>query len=925
MALVGWMMIEEPPRRNRLDREMPLGRRMRAGWPPGSGGLIKAGHPGEVAGNLSGSMNDTGSMNQKMTAAELRRVFTEFFTERDHQVIPSASLIPHDQTLLFVNSGMVPFKSFFVGEEKPSHPRAVSVQKCVRAGGKHNDLDEVGRTSRHLTFFEMMGNFSFGDYFKEQAIPQAWEFFTEVLGLDPERLWVTVHTSDDEAEDIWANTVGIPMERIQRLGDDNWWRMADTGPNGPSSEIFWDKGSEYGPEGGPANPEADERYVEIWNLVFMQFETDENGDSTPLPKPSIDTGAGLERILSVLQGKDSVFEIDEIARLISRASEITGYEIGADDNSDLALRVLAEHARTMTFLISDGVFPSNEDRGYVLRRIMRRAIRFAYLLGVTDLVTPSLVDTVVEIMEKDYPQLTASHELVRATVGREETQFRRTLANGLRILDEQLEQIETGGELPGSVAFLLHDTYGFPYEVTEEVILERGYTLDRAGFETDMAEQRERAKAARKGIVQAADHEQVQTLVDGGGLTEFVGRDELSEVPTNIQLLTGLGTKTVSIFLDRSPFYAESGGQVGDTGTIITDSGTATVLDTVYAVPGVQRHLVRITDGQIVAGQKATASVDTDRRDAIRRHHTGTHILHWALREVLGNHVQQQGSMVSPERLRFDFSHFEPVTPDQIAAIEDMVNAELLKNSPVKHPEVSKDEAEKMGAIAFFGDKYGDLVRVLDAGPSLEFCGGTHVSALGDIGLLKIISEGSIGSNLRRVEAVTGTGAIDLLRHEQAIISQAAAVLNVPTGDVLDGLGKRLTEMKALKSEVADLKGQLAAGQAEALVDKAVDGVVIARVDGIGRDELKELAVALRDQEGIRAAVLGGAPTGGGAALVAAVTGDSGLHAGELIAAGSSAIKGGGGKAPDLAMAGGKDPEGLDQALTLARSAAGLS
>ncbi len=434
-----------------------------------------------------------------MKANELRKAFTEFFIQRDHQLIPSASLIPHDQTLLFVNSGMVPFKPYFVGEERPPHPRAVSVQKCVRAGGKHNDLDEVGRTARHLTFFEMMGNFSFGDYFKEQAIPDAWEFCTEVLGLDPERLWVTVHLSDDEAEEIWAETVGVPRERIQRLDEDNWWRMADTGPNGPCSEIFWDKGPAYGPDGGPANPAADARYIEIWNLVFMQFETDENGNSTSLPKPSIDTGAGLERILSVLQGKDSVFEIDEMERLIDAASAVTGYSIGADADSDLALRVLAEHARTMTFLISDGVFPSNEDRGYVLRRIMRRAVRFAYLLGVDSLVTPTLVDAVVDIMGVDYPQLVTTHELVRGVVEREETQFRRTLANGLKILDDQLAEVPEGGELPGSVAFLLHDTYGFPYEVTEEVVSERGFRVDRAGFEADMAEQRERAKASRKG------------------------------------------------------------------------------------------------------------------------------------------------------------------------------------------------------------------------------------------------------------------------------------------------------------------------------------------------------------------------------------------------------------------------------------------
>jgi len=857
-----------------------------------------------------------------MNANELRTAFTEFFTDRDHQLIPSASLIPHDQTLLFVNSGMVPFKPYFVGEERPSHPRAVTVQKCVRAGGKHNDLDEVGRTARHLTFFEMMGNFSFGDYFKETAIPQAWEFFTKKLELDPERLWVTVHLSDDEAEEIWAETVGVPRERIQRLDEDNWWRMADTGPNGPCSEIFWDKGPAYGPEGGPANPEADERYVEIWNLVFMQFETDENGVSTPLPKPSIDTGAGLERILSVLQGTDSVFEIDEMARLIEVASAVTGYSIGADENSDLALRVLAEHARTMTFLISDGVFPSNEDRGYVLRRIMRRAVRFAYLLGVTELVTPTLVNAVVEIMGTDYPQLVTTHETVLGVVEREEAQFRRTLANGLKILDEQLADVADGGELPGSVAFLLHDTYGFPYEVTEEVVVERGYSVDRAGFDTDMSEQRERAKANRKGVRQDADFEQVQVLMDDAGITEFVGR-ETTESEAKVLLVTGRDSGDVSVFLDRSPFYAESGGQVGDTGTITTETGTATVTDTVYAVPGIHRHVVEITRGDLLPGQTATAAIDVDRRNQIRRNHTATHVLHWALRQTLGDHVQQQGSYVGPDRLRFDFSHFEPLTLEQTQAIEDLANREILVNQATDHPEVTKAEAEEMGAIAFFGDKYGEMVRVLRAGPTLEFCGGTHVSALGDIGLVKIVSEGSIGSNLRRIEAVTGNGTIEVLREAQAVVDEAAELLNVPRGDVVDGLGKRLGEIKDMKSEISALKRQLAGSQAADLASQAVGGVVIARVDGVSRDELKDLAVALRDQPNVDVVVLGGAPDGGGAVLVAATAPD-GPAAGDLIADAAKAIKGGGGKGGDLAMAGGKDPEGVDAALALARTAAGL-
>ncbi len=859
-----------------------------------------------------------------MKAKELRKAFTDFFVERDHQRIPSASLIPHDETLLFVNSGMVPFKPYFVGEEKPDHNRAVTVQKCVRAGGKHNDLDEVGRTTRHLTFFEMMGNFSFGDYFKEDAIPMAWKLVTEVFGLDPDRLWVTVHLTDDEAAEIWEKTVGVPAERIQRLDEDNWWRMADTGPNGPCSEIFWDMGPEFGEDGGPEFGSED-RFIEIWNLVFMQFETDEKGDSHPLPKPSIDTGAGLERILMVLQGKGTVFEIDEMARLVAAAEEITGYQLGADENSDLALRVLAEHARTMAFLISDGVFPSNEDRGFVLRRIMRRAIRFAYLLGVQDLVTGRLVDTVVEIMGEDYPQLVTTHELIRSVVEREETQFRRTLASGSNILDEQLSKLEPGGELPGSVAFLLHDTYGFPFEVTAEVVAERGFSVDRAGFESDMADQRTRAKEARKGVVQAADFEQVQALVEQNGQTEFVGRDELTDVSASVLLVTGIGTDTVSVFTDRTPMYAESGGQIGDTGTITTETGTATVRDTVYAVPGVHRHVIESVTGEILPGQQATISIDVERRDRIRRNHTGTHLLHWALQQVLGDHVKQQGSMVGPERLRFDFSHFDPVTPEQIQEIEDLVNSQILINPTTEHPEVTKAKAEEMGAIAFFGDKYGDLVRVLRAGPSLEFCGGTHVKALGDIGLLKIVSESSIGSNLRRVEGVTGAGAIDLLRTEQAVVEEAASRLNVPRVDLLDGLTKRLDEMAELREQVKTMQGQLAVSQAGDLADAAVNGVVVARMDGMSRDALKDLAVAIRDREEVNAVVLGGAADGGGAALVAAVTPGSDPQAGALIAEGAKAIKGGGGKGADLAMAGGKDPDGVDAALDLARQAAGIA
>ncbi len=854
-----------------------------------------------------------------MKANELRRAFTDYFTARGHVATPSASLIPHDSTLLFVNSGMVPFKPYFVGDEQPPSSRAVSIQKCVRAGGKHNDLDEVGRTQRHLTFFEMMGNFSFGDYFKELAIPMAWEFVTEVLGLDAERLWVTVHLTDDEAEEIWATDVGVPRERIQRLDEDNWWRMADTGPNGPSSEIFWDKGPRYGPDGGPANPEADERYVEIWNLVFMQFETDESGESRSLPKPSIDTGAGLERILSVLQGKDSVFEIDEMASLIETAEAVTGRRLGDDELTDLALRVLAEHARTMTLLISDGVFPSNEDRGYVLRRIMRRAVRYAYLLGVEDLVTPRLVDAVVEIMGDAYPELRENHQFVRGVVEREEKRFRETLRTGSQLLDAELARLGRAAELPGSVVFQLHDTYGFPLEVTEEIVAERGGTIDRTGFDTAMAAQRQRAKAAAKFGSAGDDTTDYGAIAAERGTTEFVGRDVFDTSATVVAAVPA------GIVLDRTPFYAESGGQIGDTGSLEWAEGAAAVIDTTYGAPGLILHRVAEGTELPAEGTEVRASIDIDRRNAIRRNHTATHLVHHALRAVLGDHVKQQGSLVGPDRLRFDFSHYEGLTPDQIAAVESMVNAEILANPPARHFETTMDHARELGAVAFFGDKYGDIVRVLEAGPhSIELCGGTHVKALGDIGAFKIVSEGSIGSNIRRIEAVTGMAPIERLRRQEARLAAVAEQLGVADDDIESGLERRLADLKALRRELDDARRAAAVDAADDYAAAAVDGVVVARVGDLTRDDLRDLAVAIRDRAGIRAVVLGAAPAAGGVALVSAATPDGGLDAGELIADASKLVKGGGGRNPELSVAGGKDPEQLDAALDAARAAAGI-
>jgi len=851
-----------------------------------------------------------------LTANGVRRAFVDFFTERDHHHEPSGSLIPHDRTLLFTVAGMVPFKPYFVGEQPAPWLRAVTVQKCVRAGGKHNDLDEVGRTSRHLTFFEMMGNFSFGDYFKSQACAYAWEFVTNHLGLDPGRLWVTVHLSDDEAAAIWEDEVGVPAERIQRLDEENYWKMADTGPCGPCSEIFWDRGPEFGDDGGPAHGD-EERFIEIWNLVFMQFEQHEDGSMTPLPTPCIDTGLGLERVLSVLQGVESVWGTDEFVRLLAIIGDLTGVAYPSGDRTDVSMRILADHARSSSFLISDGVFPSNEDRGYVLRRIIRRAVRHAWLLGVEDPIMPELVDAVVAIMGVDYPDLERNHGFVRDVLDREERRFRETLRTGSTILDDALAGLGEGDVLDGGVAFKLHDTYGFPLEVTEEICAECQVDVDLDGFRAAMAEQQDRARSARKGPAVGSGDDGLPALLERHGPTHFVGHQD--DEADAVVLHVGDGT----VVLDRTPFYAEAGGQVGDTGTIATETGHLRVLDTTLALDALHVHHVETLDGTVQAGQQVRAGIDGDRRSAIRRNHTATHILHWALRDVLGDHVKQQGSYVGPDRLRFDFSHFEGMTPEQVVAVEDRANAQILSNFDCRHLEVTRQEAESMGAIAFFGDKYGETVRVLEAGPhSLEFCGGTHVSALGDIGMVKIISEGSIGSNIRRLEALTGTASLDRLRDSEQALASAAELIGVPVDDLLQGLGRRLDELGELRRRIDDLRRGAALGRADDLAADATDGLVVAEVPDIDRDSLRDLAVAVRDHDGVRAVVLGTVPAGGGVAMVAAVAADSALDAGALLADAAKTIGGGGRPNPDLTVVGGKSPEHLAEALEQARAAA---
>jgi alanyl-tRNA synthetase len=854
-----------------------------------------------------------------MKSNEVRKAFTDFFVEREHSHQPSASLIPHDPTLLFTVAGMVPFKTYFTGEETPAYQRAVTIQKCVRAGGKHNDLDEIGRTKRHLTFFEMMGNFSFGDYFKEHACAWAWEFVTDVLGLDKDRLWVTVHLSDDEAAEIWEKHVGVPAERIQRLDEDNYWKMGDVGPCGPCSEIFWDKGPEFGADGGPEHGDED-RFIEIWNLVFMQFDQQADGSKVPLPKPSIDTGMGLERTVSVLQGVDSVWDTDELSALQGAAAELTGVDPATAPFEQLvSLRILADHARSTSMLVSDGVFPSNEARGYVLRRILRRAVRHAYILGVETAVMGGMVDAVVETMGPDYPDLVTNHEFVRDVIDREEVRFRETLRKGQAILDEQLESLSKGEALPGDVAFLLHDTYGFPLEVTEEITQERGVDVDIDGFRSAMAEQQRQAKEARK-VAAAGDTAYLTAIVDEHGETEFTGRNDVSSQATVLYVDDEI------IVLDRTPFYAESGGQIGDTGTISIGGSVIEVTDTRYGVPGLHVHEITGRSGLEVE-QTVTATIDDERRGAIRRNHTATHILHHALREVLGDHVKQQGSYVGPDRLRFDFSHYEGMTPEQVTAVEDLVNAEVLDNGSCRHFETTMETAEQLGAIAFFGDKYGDVVRVLEAGRnSIELCGGTHVKALGDIGQFRIVSEGSIGSNIRRVEALTGTATVARARQMESIVSSAAGMLGAQsTLDLEEVAAARMAEIKQLQGELARLKQQAAVGQAPQLATMAVDGVVVARVDDLERDSLRDLAISIRDQPEVHAVVLAGALTGGtGVALVSAVTPESPLNAGELIRDAKTTVGGGGKPSDGLAVAGGKHVEKIDEALEQVRVAAGI-
>jgi alanyl-tRNA synthetase len=845
-----------------------------------------------------------------MDANQLRSAFTGFYVERGHTLVPSASLIPHDPTVLFTIAGMVPFKPYFVGEEAAPWLRATSVQKCFRTV----DIENIGTTLRHCTFFEMLGNFSFGDYFKAEAIPFAWELFTEVLGVDGDRLWVTVHETDDEAEAIWRDAVGFPGHRLQRLGKDNWWGMGDTGPCGPSSELFYDRGEAYGADGGPAQG-GEERFVELYNLVFMQSNRLADGSLIDLPTKNIDTGAGLERNLTVIQGVESLYDTDLSRPILATAEEQTGVRYGADEHSDVALRILADHARAMAMLVADGVLPSNEGRGYVLRRIIRRAVRRAFQLGVIEPITPSLVATAADVLGQAYPVLLNELDLIQATVEREEGNFRRTLASGSTILEEELA---TGSKrVSGDVAFKLHDTHGFPIELTMEMAAEAGAEVDTEGFETAMAAQRERARSdARARRASAGEEAVYRELLESNGPTAFTGYAHTQDPTTVVAVLNGAEPGTAEVVLDRSPFYAESGGQVGDTGTITTETGRAIVRDTQSVLPGLIVHRVDI-EGELFPGQDALAAIDVARRDATRRNHTGTHLLHAALRQVLGDHVRQQGSMVSPDRLRFDFSHHEAVHPQELVDVAHMVNAQVLGDDAVEVIETSKAEAEAMGALAFFGDKYGERVRVVRAGArSTELCGGTHVDALGMIGPVTIVSEGSIGSNTRRLEAVTGAGSLRLVEDRQRTLADAARLLRVEPDAVVDALERLIERQRQSDKELQTLRGASLEVQAAQLAAGADNGTVVARVDHLAPDELRDLAQAIR-RHGPSVAVVAGSPDGTKVAVAVAAGGA--VDAGATVKALAAIVGGGGGGSPDVAVAGGRDVSKIDDLLAEAR------
>jgi alanyl-tRNA synthetase len=854
-----------------------------------------------------------------MKTVEIREAFLAFFEDNEHTRVPSSSLVPGDDpTLLFTNAGMNQFKDTFLGTDPRSYVRAASSQRCVRAGGKHNDLENVGYTARHHTFFEMLGNFSFGDYFKRDAIRFAWDFLTGTLGLDPKRLWVTCHVSDDEAEEIWVNEIGVPRERISRLDEDNFWQMGDTGPCGPCSEIFYDHGPEV--PGGPPGSEDDDldRYVEIWNLVFMQYNRDHSGKMHPLPAPSVDTGMGLERIAAVMQGVHSNYQIDLFEGLVHSAAEV----LGVEDLEDNSLKVIADHIRSCAFLIADGVLPGNEGRGYVLRRIIRRAIRHGNKLGATGPFFYKLVGTLARQMGDAYPELVKLRDRIEKALLTEEEQFAKTLDNGMQILEEALSDLQ-GNEIPGDVVFKLYDTYGFPVDLTNDIARERGLTLDLAGYEAAMAEQRSRSQDSGSFKV---DYHDILKL---DGHTEFTGYDGTKGEGTVTALLWDdqpvkelSADQTGVVVMSNTPFYGESGGQVGDTGYLTGDGARLEVENTTKASDQ-HLHHVKVLEGSVRVGDVLHAEVESSLRQRTRLNHSATHLLHAALRTVLGDHVQQKGSLVDSERLRFDFSHFEAVTPEELKTIENMVNEQIRANTEVTTRLMSMDDAVEAGAMALFGEKYGDEVRVLSMGEndfSVELCGGTHVERTGDIGFLRIVSESGIAAGVRRIEGVTGAGALAAVERADQQLATVCEVVKGTPDSVADKVAGLRSENRELEKEIARLKQKLATGAGADLTAGAVEvqgiKVLAANVDGADPKSLRDTLDQCKNKLG-SAVILLSAVNDDKVALAAGVTKDltDKVKAGDLMREFAQRLGGKGGGRPDMAQGGGNDVKALPEVL----------
>ncbi|GAB1259634.1 alanine--tRNA ligase [Aurantivibrio plasticivorans] len=857
-----------------------------------------------------------------MKSAEIRQAFLDYFAKQDHTVVPSSSLVPgNDPTLLFTNAGMVQFKDAFLGLEQRPYTRATSSQRCVRAGGKHNDLENVGYTARHHTFFEMLGNFSFGDYFKEDAIRFAWEFLTEVLKLPAERLWVTVHISDDEAADIWIKKMGVDPARFSRLDEDNFWQMGDTGPCGPCSEIFYDHGEDV--PGGPPGSENDDldRYIEVWNLVFMQYERQADGSLKNLPKPSVDTGMGLERIAAVMQGVHNNYEIDLFQALLSAAAKVTGTK----DLSNQSLRVIADHIRSCSFLIADGVIPSNEGRGYVLRRIIRRAIRHGNKLGQTENFFHQLVDALATEMGEAYPELIEQKDLIKKVLLTEEQQFAKTLEKGMAVLENALAEL-SGTEIPGEVVFTLHDTYGFPTDLTNDIAREKSLTIDMDGYSRCMEEQRKRSSEAGQFGIDYTKSVKVD------GVTEFTGYDALSDnsIVSHIYLANDAvsqineGDQAV-IVLDKTPFYGESGGQVGDTGYLITSGAKFEVRDC-QKLGSNHLHIGKLLSGSLAVGEKVSANVDDDVRRATALNHSATHLLHAALRTVLGEHVTQKGSLVDSERLRFDFSHLEAVTQAELKTIEQMVNQQILKNSSVYTELCDMETAKTKGAMALFGEKYGDEVRVLSMGDgfSVELCGGTHVSRTGDIGLMKILSESGIAAGVRRIEAVTGSTALAYIDQQQSTLDTVSSLVKSNADRVIEKVEQLIQQNRQLEKDMLALKSKLASSSSDDLVAQAIDvnGTKVLAVDVEGADakSLRDMVDQLKNKLG-ESVVLLACSDGEKVSLVAGVSKGttSKLKAGDLMREVAQHVGGKGGGRPDMAQGGGSDASALPDALKAAK------